>query len=86
MRLAEEINLCNIVTGKIPLNPTGLAFVEEVKRGRAVGPIHVQPIVGRPGKFVLLRAKGRLQYLACKLLGMQKITVRYSPRLNRRVM
>ncbi len=83
MRIVDEVHLGDIYTGKLPVNPTVLALAERIRKGLAVGPIKVSPVVGRRGKFSLL--EGGVIYQAYKLLGIKTIKVRYSPKLNRQV-
>lgn len=82
MRVVAEVHLGDIVHGKLPLNPKVLELISKVSQGQPMGPIHVQPL-GTRGKFRLI--DGKYEYLAAKLMGLRTITVRFSPKLSRRV-
>jgi len=81
--MIAEVHLGDIIHGKLPLNPKVLELISKVSQGYMLAPIHVRPVVGRKGKYVLL--KGEYEYLACKLMGMRTISVRFSPKLSRKV-
>ena len=83
VRVVAEVHLGDILHGKLPSNPKVLELIGKVSQGGQLAPIHVRPVVGQKGKFVLLT--GKYQYMAAKLMGLRTISVRFSPKLSRKV-
>lgn len=70
MRVKEWINVCNIVTGKLPINPTTLTLIDYIRK-HGIEDLPPIKVVKKGGDYIL--RDGRHRYTAYKLLGIEKI-------------